>query len=218
MKIREMIEKHKIGINHYNPMTKEKGEFLQVPNGKEKLTAEEIDYIRNNKPEIISEIKKMEEEKIIAERQAIENEKNDYIKTNKKLNLSLFFTNWGRGVSGLPAFLEDKTDLIAAKIEFDNNPFDGDYGSWTLEISTNDLLAKIKEIENEINVKKEEKRKTDKKYFEQKLAEAKEKNESVVLTSWSDECTDPHEECNIDNITKYVNPDGTTKIVRFHTY
>jgi hypothetical protein len=48
--------------------------------------------------------------------------------------------------------------------------------------------------------------------------EAKRTGKPVIIAEWSDECNDPDEECDIDNITKYAMPDGSTKIERSHTW
>jgi hypothetical protein len=51
-----------------------------------------------------------------------------------------------------------------------------------------------------------------------RFEEAKRTGKPVVLKSWSEECDGSVEECDIDNITIYANPDGTTKKVRSHAY
>ena len=51
-----------------------------------------------------------------------------------------------------------------------------------------------------------------------KFNEAKETGKPVVLRRWSEECNDPNEECDIDNLTEYAMPDGTTKVERHHTW
>lgn len=51
-----------------------------------------------------------------------------------------------------------------------------------------------------------------------KFDEAKRTGKPVILRQWSDECNDPNEECDIDNITEYAMPDGTTKTTRTHTW
>lgn len=50
------------------------------------------------------------------------------------------------------------------------------------------------------------------------FAEAKETGKPQVLHAWSEDCNDPHEECNLDMVTVWANPDGTTKITRVHTW
>jgi hypothetical protein len=47
---------------------------------------------------------------------------------------------------------------------------------------------------------------------------AKATGKSVVLSVRSEECNDPREECNVDNITTFAMPDGTKKVIRSHTW
>jgi hypothetical protein len=51
-----------------------------------------------------------------------------------------------------------------------------------------------------------------------KFAEAKRTGERVELRSWMADCNDPREQCSLDHVTEYAMPDGTTKIVRQHTW
>ena len=39
-----------------------------------------------------------------------------------------------------------------------------------------------------------------------------------VLSKTHDECNDPDESCDIDEIIEYAMPDGTTETVRHHTW
>ena len=51
-----------------------------------------------------------------------------------------------------------------------------------------------------------------------KFAEAKRTGKRVELRSWMEDCNDPREQCSLDHVTEYAMPDGTTKIVRQHTW
>ena len=51
-----------------------------------------------------------------------------------------------------------------------------------------------------------------------KFDEAAATGSPVVLYKWSEECNNPREECNVDNLTEYAMPDGTTKTERHHTW
>jgi len=51
-----------------------------------------------------------------------------------------------------------------------------------------------------------------------KFAEARRTGQRVELRSWMDDCNDPREQCSLDHVTEYAMPDGTTKIVRQHTW
>jgi hypothetical protein len=50
------------------------------------------------------------------------------------------------------------------------------------------------------------------------FARAKATGERVPLRSWSEECNDSREECNVDNLTEYALPDGHREVVRSHTW
>lgn len=50
------------------------------------------------------------------------------------------------------------------------------------------------------------------------FAQAKRTGQPVVLDSYSDECNDPREECDVDQVTIYAMPDGSTKTRRSHSW
>jgi hypothetical protein len=51
-----------------------------------------------------------------------------------------------------------------------------------------------------------------------KFKEVKETGKPVILFSYSEECNDPKEDCDVDNIIEYAMPDGTVKTERHHTW
>jgi len=51
-----------------------------------------------------------------------------------------------------------------------------------------------------------------------KFTEAKRTGKRVLINQWSEDCNDPREECDIDNVYIYAMPDGTTKKVRSHSW
>ena len=51
-----------------------------------------------------------------------------------------------------------------------------------------------------------------------KFDEARETGKPVLLKTWSEECSDPGEECNLDMVTQYAMPDGTIRTGRQHTW
>jgi hypothetical protein len=53
---------------------------------------------------------------------------------------------------------------------------------------------------------------------ERVFSEAARTGKPVVLDSYSDECNDPREECDLDHVTVYAMPDGSTKESRSHTW
>ena len=66
-------------------------------------------------------------------------------------------------------------------------------------------------------IKKKNQEKTENKIKDifKKAAETGVKQE---IRHWSEECNDPREACDIDIVTEYAMPDGTTKVVRSHTW
>jgi hypothetical protein len=51
-----------------------------------------------------------------------------------------------------------------------------------------------------------------------KFETAKTTGEKVLLRKWTADCNDHREECNVDIITEWAMPDGTTKTERQHTW
>ncbi len=51
-----------------------------------------------------------------------------------------------------------------------------------------------------------------------KFAEARESGKPVLLKQWSENCSDPREECSLDICRMYVMPDGSVKTERQHTW
>lgn len=74
-----------------------------------------------------------------------------------------------------------------------------------------DIYNKIKAEADEIQKAKGEKRQV---IFDK----AAKTDKPQILRRWSDECCDPREECDLDNIIEYAMPDGTVKTERHHTW
>lgn len=51
-----------------------------------------------------------------------------------------------------------------------------------------------------------------------KCQEAKDTGKPVLLTSYTDDCNDPDEDCSLDIVNVFAMPDGTTKTKRQHTW
>lgn len=51
-----------------------------------------------------------------------------------------------------------------------------------------------------------------------KFDEARRTGKPVLLRSWSEECNDRNESCDVDNLTEWALPSGKTRINRVHTY
>ena len=51
-----------------------------------------------------------------------------------------------------------------------------------------------------------------------KIAQAVETGKPVELRRWSESCSDPREECDLDVVTEWANPNGTITTTRQHTW
>ena len=51
-----------------------------------------------------------------------------------------------------------------------------------------------------------------------KFDEARETGEPVLLKRWTEDCSDPREECSLDICCQYAMPDGSVKVKRNHTW
>lgn len=90
----------------------------------------------------------------------------------------------------------------------------GLYTDQWYKISNQDMLSIYNEIIETKKAKKDEKEMAKAAIF----AKAKKTKEKQILNQWSQECTDPDESCDIDNIIEYAMPDGTIKTERHHTW
>jgi len=50
------------------------------------------------------------------------------------------------------------------------------------------------------------------------LAEAQSTGKQIIIKQWTEECDGSEQECDVDNLTEYINPDGTHSITRSHSY
>lgn len=64
----------------------------------------------------------------------------------------------------------------------------------------------------------EERKRKEKEKLEKAEEKARKTGKNIELRSYSVECNDPDEECNVDIITIYMTPSGRTKEVRSHTW
>lgn len=80
------------------------------------------------------------------------------------------------------------------------------------------LLSEVQKAEAELEAELEAERNAKKAERKNKFAEAATTGKPVVLEMWIDECNDPDESCDIDNICVYAMPDGTEKTERHHTW
>ena len=122
-------------------------------------------------------------------------------------------------VDDIPKSLKgQEIDLMEKAIEVFDKYFCGDACAYiknrakvnkACEMTLEDALN-MKEI-----IKKREEKENKIKDIFKKAAETGVKQE---IKHWSEECNDPREACDIDIVTEYAMPDGTTKVVGSHTW
>jgi len=78
--------------------------------------------------------------------------------------------------------------------------------------------ADIMRIYNEIIVEKEAKKAEAEDKKKALFEKAKEIGEKQIIERYPVECSDPDESCDIDIVTIYAMPDGTTQITKHHTW
>ena len=106
--------------------------------------------------------------------------------------------------------------------KFQDNIDVSDYSiTYTYRIPMHELMAVMKEVNsivyehNKAKIEKEEKEKE----RVQKLFEiAKQTGKKQEIESWTEECNDPNEECNVDQIIIYAMADGSRKQERYQTW
>jgi len=108
-------------------------------------------------------------------------------------------------------WLDNPLDTVSTKIER-NTALYTETG-W-FEVSHTDLMKIYAELIAEKEAKKVDNENKEKAIFET----AKQTGEKQVIESYSVECSDSNEECDLDIITVYAMPDGTKKTVRNHTW
>ncbi|MCG8539527.1 MAG: hypothetical protein MJA82_06270 [Clostridia bacterium] len=123
-------------------------------------------------------------------------------------------------------FKNAEKKIEESKIEI-NNEFqtDSNLGDYSItkyyKIPFNEFKSLVRDAENILEKVAAEKAKKDaeKKLKEQKIFEkAKQTGEPQIISTWSEPCNDPREECNSDNVVLYAMPDGTTTTKRHHTF
>ncbi|AVF28875.1 hypothetical protein [Paenibacillus larvae] len=79
-------------------------------------------------------------------------------------------------------------------------------------------IQNIHEDLESLERKKQEKEAAIKRAREEKFEEAARTGKPVLLSSWTEPCNDPNEECSLDAVRKWAMPDGNVKTERNHTW
>jgi hypothetical protein len=178
-------------------------------------TAAEVEVIRAAKPEILAELIRREEES--AAKEAAKVEEARAIRAGE----IVIRPQWHDGeiLSGWEVFGQAADALE----EIGLAKYISGWGH-IVEQATIDALGKeftfpqAAELTRPAREEKEAAARAKAEERQAKFAEAKRTGKRVELRSWMDDCNDPREQCSLDHVTEYAMPDGTTKIVRQHTW
>jgi len=121
--------------------------------------------------------------------------------------------NWSNG-DLCSAEYQTSDEGLTVKI-LDSDLIENHMGWYYIE---NSKIEKAREERRAEQTKKQEAKEKEQQKEIDALKKAQETNEPQVLTSYSTDCNDPKEECSTDIITVYINPDGTKKSTRQHTW
>jgi hypothetical protein len=110
-------------------------------------------------------------------------------------------------------------DLIRPKSRVVDRDVPGLYtfGPW-YEISDEDLRGVIADYKAAKAARKVARAQAEEQRYQAALKIAQETGHPAILRQWTEECNDPHEDCDMDNLIEYVHPDGSKKIRRSHTW
>jgi len=202
--IRRMISKYRIT---------RQGDNLAIYNRPK--TAAEVEVIRAAKPEIMAELIRREEES--AAKEAAKVEEARAIRAGE----IVIRPQWHDGeiLSGWQVFGQAADALEEIGVA----KYISGWGH-IVEQATIDALGKeftfpqAAELTRRAREEKEAAARAKAEERQAKFAEAKRTGQRVELRSWMDDCNDPREQCSLDHVTEYAMPDGTTKIVRQHTW
>lgn len=220
MTVNELIEKYNLRIGYRKG---EKGILVES----KRIGPKEAEMIRTLKPEILKELDRREEEKESARKAELEAKaaetkaRIEDIKNNKiKIKLSYHDGEYlsGYSVYGEEAGVLKELDLASYVSGWGNYVKDEVVKALGEEFYYSDLLAYVKPMIEAKETKKLEKEGKEKKRVAEIFTKAKETGEKQVLSQTYGPCNDPDEECNLDSITTWAMPDGTTKVTRSHTW
>jgi len=212
MKIEEMI--FKFGLRK---ATQNGQVGVHVTSGKP--TAKQIEELKAAKPEILAELDRRELEKEARKQKELQEKadaKQRLLSGEEKIKLTYCDGEYLSGYYPLGESSSILKELGLAKY------IDG----WGTHVNKEVIEAlgteftyhQAVEFARPAMEKKEAEKKAKEEAIQAKFAEAKETGNPVMLHHYMDECNNPHEECDLDSVTVYAMPDGTTKTTRMHTW
>lgn len=176
------------------------------------MPAEALTFIRETQTKTLAEMKKAEAIKIVTRWYWAIGGDSGALYVQNGNDIDTFFRE---DIKKLEDTIEKrgKFEVLKAKsIEVKRDT--GLYTNQWYEISNEDMMSIYNEIEAAKKAKRDEKE--DKKAAIFAFANAS--GEKQILNQWSEDCNDPEESCDIDNIIEYAMPDGSVKTERHHTW
>ena len=182
-------------------------------------TQKEIEEIRAKKAEIIAELHRMEDEekaKAAAEKERKEAEKQGILNSSIKIKVEY---HDGEYLSGYEVYGQagELMEEIGAAKYIEGWGYRVDF-ELVEALGKEFTYAKVMEYTRPAREAKAAKEQAEKAEKQAKFDEAKTTGKPVELKRYTTECNDPREECNMDIVTVYAMPDGSTKTVRRHTW
>lgn len=176
------------------------------------MPVEALAYIRETQAKTLAEMKEIEDAKTVTKWYWAIGGDSGALYVQNGNDIDTFFRE---DIKKIEDTIENrgKFEVLKAKsIEVKRDT--GLYTNQWYEISNEDMMNIYNEIETAKAAKKAEREDKKAAIF----AKAKASGERQILNQWSEDCNDPDESCDIDNIIEYAMPDGTVKPERHHTW
>jgi len=177
------------------------------------LPQDAIDFIKNTEEEVIAEMKEEAQEKTVKKWYwAIGGDTHQLyvsadVDTEFRPDIKEIEETIERNKRSILDYLSEKS----TKSERETGLYAP--AGW-FEVSNEDMM----EIYNSIVEQKEEKKEKEDTERQDIFERAAQIGEKQILSKTHEECNDPDESCDIDEIIEYAMPDGTIKTVRHHTW
>lgn len=185
---------------------------FRVPRGQSQDEARAI--VGGNKPEIMAELLRREQE--AADKEAARIEEARAIRADE-VPIRVRLDEW----DGIPLYVvygeaaEALKEIGAAKVIAYSTQVNKEIiDTLGMEFT----FSQASEVTRSAREAKEAARLAKEKERQARFDEARRTGQKVKLRSWIEDCNDPREECSTDSVTEYAMPDGTTEIVRLHTW
>ena len=174
------------------------------------VSQKDISFIKGNRQALIDAMRIMSKEKLEQERK----EEEEKMKQN-------IILEWREG-NPLSGWVASQNNELMEKLGL-SKPISG--WGWIVDDEAKEALGTEftadearAYAEEKIEGPKREKAMKEEKRKQEVFAKAKETGEKQELNRWTEGCNDPKEECNLDIVTEWAMPDGSTETTRTHTW